>query len=196
MLSVGLSRIIISLDAYSKETYDRIRVGGDFDETVKNIENLLEIKKDMRLSKPAIIVQFIIMDENEKEVNAFKDYWLKKEAIVKVRLKLGWGNAVTTEDLDANIDRNFACPWLLRTVSIHWSGKFAQCDADYESEYSPGDINYQTIKEVWTGELKKRRMKHSALDFSHPLCSQCKDWSVGRSTFYYPDKLGENEHVY
>jgi len=187
LLSAGLSRIIISLDAFTKETYDQIRVGGDFDKTVKNVENLLEIRKNKMLSKPDVVVQFIIMDENENEVEAFKEYWLKKGAIVKVRLKLGWGNAITTEDLDAaNIERNFPCPWLLRTVSIHWNGEFAQCDADYEGEYSPGDINKQTIKEVWRGELRKRREKHLALDFSHPLCKNCKDWSVGRSSFYYP----------
>jgi len=192
LLSSGLSRIIISLDANTKETYDKIRVGGNFDETVKNIERLLEIKRERKLSKPDIIVQFIVMDENETEADAFKEYWLKRGAVVKLRLKLGWGDAVSTEDLDvADVERTFACPWLIRTVSIHWDGRFAQCDADYESEYSPGNINNQTILDVWNGELRKRREKHWALDFSHPLCRNCKDWSVGRASFYYPDNDGE-----
>ena len=192
LLSTGLSRIIVSLDALTKETYDRIRVGGDFDETVKNIEGLLDIKEKRKLSKPDVIVQFIVMDENEKEADAFREHWIGKGAVVKLRLKLGWGDAVATEDLDAaGVERNFPCPWLLRTMSIHWDGSVAQCDADYEGGYSPGDIKNQSLKEVWNGELRKRRERHWALDFSHPLCKNCKDWSVGRSTFYHPNKKEE-----
>lgn len=189
LLNSGIKELLISFDAFTRETYDRIRVGGDFPTVVKNVEYLLEEKARRGIEWPHVIAQFIIMDQNEEEVVPFKKYWLSKGAVVKVRLKLGWGDAVKTEDLDAaNLKRTFPCPWLLRTVSIHWNGLFAQCDGDYEAGYSPGDIRKQTIKEVWNGELAQRRAKHWKLDFSHPLCQNCKDWSVGRATFYFPEK--------
>lgn len=189
LLTCGIKEIIFSIDAYAKETYDKIKIGGDFYKTVKNIEYFLSMKKKKGFKNPAVIMQFIVVDENEQEVEAFKKYWLKKGAVVKIRLKLGWGAFTETKDLDlAKIERNFPCPWLVRTLSIHWNGTIAQCDADYEGLYSPGDIKIQTIKEVWDGELAKRRDKNRALDFSHPLCGTCKDWSVGRSQFYYPER--------
>lgn len=189
LLDSGIKELLISMDANTKETYDKIRVGGDFHETIKNIEYFLAAKQEKGLQRPAVIMQFIIMDENEHEIEQFKEYWLKRKAIVKVRLKLGWGTAVQAGDLiAADIKRDFPCPWLLRSVSIHWDGKFAVCDADYEAVHSPGDIKTQTIQEVWDGELAKRRERHWALDFSYPPCDICRDWSVGRAAFHYPEE--------
>jgi radical SAM protein with 4Fe4S-binding SPASM domain len=189
LLVSGIKEIIFSVDAFTKETYDKIKIGGDFHKTLENIEYFLSIRKAEDRKSPAVIMQFVIMDENEHEAEAFKKYWLGKGVVVKIRLRLGWGAFGETKDLDlARVERNFPCPWLVRTFSIHWDGRVAQCDADYEGLYSPGDIKTQTIKEIWNGELAKRRDKNQALDFSHPLCMGCRDWSVGRSQFYYPEK--------
>lgn len=189
LIASGVDEIIIGLDAFTAKTYDRIRVGGNFDETVKNIEYLLEMKRKKHLAKPAVILQFIVMDENEHEEEQFKRYWLRKGAVVKIRPKLGWGAGVEARNLSLpETERTFPCPWLNRTVSIHWSGKFAQCDADFEGVYSPGDVTTQTIKEVWTGELASRRARHWKGDFSHDLCKHCKDWQAGRSEFYHPEE--------
>lgn len=188
LLDSGVKEVLVSLDAASKPVYDTIRVGGDFERAVRSAEYLLNRKKTRGLHAPAIVVQFIMLDQNEHEAEAFKIYWLERGATVKIRLKFGWGTAVPTEDLDhASVPRNFPCPWLIRTVSIQWDGKFAQCDADYEGVYNAGSIEKMTIKQVWQGELAARREKHWNLDFSHPLCSVCKDWSVGRAEFFYPE---------
>ena len=189
LLEAEVDTILVSLDARTQAAYDKIRIGGDFPTVMKNLTFFLKEKRQQGHTKPDVVAQFIIMEQNEHEVEAFKDFWLSRGVIVKVRLKLGWGDAVSTEDLDvANIKRDFPCPWLLRTASIHWDGRFAQCDADYEGEYSPGDIRYQSIKEVWNGELAKRRERHWQNDFEHPLCRDCKDWSVGRAEFFYHEK--------
>ena len=189
LIASGVDEIIVGLDAFTKETYDRVRVGGDFNETVKNIEHLLKIKKERRLEKPVVIMQLIVMEENEREEEQFKRYWLGKGAVVKIRPKLGWGAGVEAKNLNLpESERNFPCPWLNRTVSIHWSGRLAQCDADYEGSYSPGDIKTQTIRDIWEGELAARRDRHWKGDFTHDLCKNCKDWQAGRSEFYYPQE--------
>jgi len=188
LIESGVDKILVSIDAATQKTYDGIRVGGNFEIVVSNVENMLMLKKAGKLDKPEIIAQFIVMDENESEVESFKQYWLDKGAVVKIRPKLGWGDAVESKILniaEQNTDR-FPCSWLTRTVSIHWDGSFAQCDADHEGLYSPGDFNKQTIKELWDGEIARRRERHWALDFDFEPCKHCKDWLAGRSYFYYP----------
>lgn len=188
LINSGIDEIIIGMDAFTKETYERIRVEGNYNETVKNVEYFLIKKQEMDKDKPHLIVQFIVMYENEHEVEAFKNYWLEKGAIVKIRPRLGWGTGVNADNLNLpDTERDFPCPWLIRTVSIQWTGKFNQCDADFEGTYSPGDIRTKSIKEVWNGELAARREKHWNMNFSHDLCKQCKDWQAGRSLFYYPE---------
>jgi len=187
IIDAGLDEMIVGLDAFTKETYDKIRVGGNFDKTVSNIEYILNLKKNKGVSKPSIIMQLIVMDENEHEIESFKEYWLSRGAIVKIRPRLGWGTGVKADNLNLpDSERTFPCPWLVRTVSIHWNGNLAQCDGDYEGRYSPGSIITHTIKEIWDGELRIRREKHWNNDFSHDLCSKCKDWQAGRSQFINP----------
>lgn len=190
LIDSGLDKIILSLDAITAETYDRVRVGGDFSKVMGNIHAFLSIKADRKATKPELIAQFIVMDENEHEVELFKEYWLAKGVIVKIRPKLGWGHGVKAENLEVmreEVTRDFACAWLTRTVSIHWDGTFAQCDADHEGIYSPGDLKTQTIKKVWDGELAKRRQRHWELDFDFEPCRDCNDWLAGRSYFFHPE---------
>jgi len=194
LIEAGLDEIIIGLDAHSASTYAHVRVKGDYERVMGNINNLIAHIAKKGSAKPKVIVQYIIMDENENEVESFKNYWLSRGAIVKIRPRLGWGTGVSAPNLNLpDSERTFPCPWLTRTVSIHWNGRFAQCDGDYEGEYSPGDIAQNTIKEIWNGPLAERRQRHWQLDFSHPLCSKCKDWQAGRSMFFYPE--GE-QHVH
>lgn len=188
LIESGVDEIIVGLDAHTAPTYAAIRVGGDFDRTVANVEYLLERIRAGRLRRPAVVMQFIVMDRNAHEVEPFRARWLARGATVKIRPRLGWGAGVAADNLRRRgLARDFPCPWLNRTVSIHWSGRFAQCDGDYEGRYSPGDIRTQTIQEVWDGPLAERRRRHLRGDFSHPLCQQCYDWAAGRSEFYYPD---------
>lgn len=191
LLDCGVENLLISLDAMTKETYDKIRLNGDFHTVMRNVEYFLAEKKRLKLELPHVIAQFITMDQNENELESFKSYWLSRGAVVKVRLKMGWGVAMAAEDLlSAAVKRDIPCAWLLRSVSIHWDGRFAQCDADYEGKYSPGDIKTQTIKEIWDNELTMRRKRSMALDFTHPPCDTCLDWSSGRSQFFYPEERG------
>jgi radical SAM protein with 4Fe4S-binding SPASM domain len=185
LVDAGLDYVLISVDAFEPSTYKKIRIGGNLRKLVENVDNLISIRNKSQLK---VVVQFIVMEENEEEVEFFKDFWLEAGAIVKIRPKLSWGNTIEAKNLNLEQkDRTYPCPWLARTVSIQWTGRLAQCDFDYEGEYSPGDIRTQSIKEIWDGEILKRRQKHVAGDFTHPLCSTCKDWQVGLAV-YYGDK--------
>lgn len=189
LIASGLDKILVSIDGFSKESYDQIRVGGDYELVKKNVETALELKRASGSATPEIIAQFIVMDENQHEVEAFKDYWLSKGATVKIRPKLGWGDAIQSSVLDdvAEETERFPCAWLTRTVSIHWDGSFSQCDADHEGLYSPGHLDRNTIKEVWEGVLAERRQRHWNGDYQFKPCDTCKDWLAGRSYFFYPD---------
>jgi len=65
--------LIISLDAASEESYSKMRRGGDYEKTIKNIKALLDnIRSD---HYPTVAVQFIICDENKHELGRFLDFW-------------------------------------------------------------------------------------------------------------------------
>ena len=52
LLELGIDTIFISIDAATKETYEVIRVGSDFNRVVNNIKHFLEMKKERKLIFP------------------------------------------------------------------------------------------------------------------------------------------------
>lgn len=189
LVSSGLDYMAISVDAYNLNTYKKIRVGGDFRTLTRNITRILGIRYRTR-NDLKIITQFIVMDENELEVEDFKRYWLGQGAVVRIRPKMSWRNAVEANNLNLTAADRYSCPWLFREMAIHWTGKVAQCSFDYEGEYSIGDVNKQSIKEIWDGWASWLRSKHMAGDFSYLPCQDCKDWQVGRALMFGDNSNG------
>jgi len=89
ILKNNFSRIHFSLDAASKETYDKIRRGGDFERTVENVKYFFRRRRELGLKKPKVMLQFIpvpyIPEENIKysdisnanEIKPFVEFWDK-----------------------------------------------------------------------------------------------------------------------
>lgn len=185
IMASGLQEIIIGLDAVSEEVYRRVRIGGDFHKAVENACKLLERNN----GKTRVTMQFIEQDSNARETESFKQFWLAQGAVVKVRPRLGWGNAVETPNLVLQQgERMGPCPWIIRTVSIHWNGIVVQCDGDWDQQWPAGDLSEQSLEEIWNGELAKRRQRHRNMDFDFEPCRDCKDWQAGLSEFFYPEK--------
>jgi radical SAM protein with 4Fe4S-binding SPASM domain len=176
--ALPLQEITIGLDATTADVYDEIRVKGDFERAVKNVKALL----NNRNPKTRIILQFIRQDSNFHQEKEFKEYWLEKGACVKVRPRLGWGDGVEAPELILEqSERIGPCPWLIRTISIHWNGAAVQCDADWDQHHPFGNINDSSIENVWNGKLAERRQAHRRMDFSFELCKECNDWQAGVS---------------
>ncbi len=71
LVEAGLDRIIISLDGTDQESYDKYRVGGDFEKVVSGIRLLCEARRSLR--KPYIIIQFLVFKHNRDQLSKVKD---------------------------------------------------------------------------------------------------------------------------
>ncbi len=191
LLDFHVESVYIAIDALTEKTFNLVRPGGNFSQTCDNVKKLIQLCNKTPGYKPEVVVQFIVMDENEEEVESFEKYWLNEGAVVKLRLRQGWGTVRDHPDLGKNITNRIPCPWLLRTMNIHWTGHVTQCDADYEENYPAGDINTSSIKDAWHDELLLRRQRQWNNDFSFPLCEKCMDWAAGRALFNYPTESGD-----
>ncbi len=192
LISIGVEAVYVAIDAVSEETFNVVRPGGCFDDVVRNVETFAELREKHIGAVPELSVQFVVMDENEHEIEDFIDFWHKRGVIVKLRLRQGWGRNISSSDLDrVQIDR-FPCPWLIRTMNVHWTGDVTQCDVDYEQLYPAGNLNRQSIRDIWMGALADRRERHWSGDYSFPLCKDCMDWAAGRADFLYVEELTQN----
>ena len=70
LISSGLDILILSIDGASQESYEKYRVGGDFQRVIENISLLVKKKKERGRRHPYIRWQFLVMRHNEHEVEA------------------------------------------------------------------------------------------------------------------------------
>ncbi len=178
ILDSGLDLVVLGVDGLSRETYERIRVGGIRDVLYANIESLL-LARRARASGPQVQVQFIEMDENEHELEAFKEYWLARGAVVKLRNKLSWGGKHATA-LCVPLEQRIPCPWAMTMLHVFWDGRVPRCPGDTEGEEGVGNAWDDTLAVLWN-RLAGYREKHLShrFDLLPERCNACKDWMVG-----------------
>jgi radical SAM protein with 4Fe4S-binding SPASM domain len=189
ILQSGLKRFILSLDGFSKETFESIRRGGDRDQVYASVERLLARRDELGLEYPVIQCQFSEMEENRHELEAFKTYWQARGAEVKSRRMLSWSNSgtVVAEDLDYASEFRIACPWGNNSMAIQWNGDVVACACDYEGRFVAGSVRDTSIREIWQGrlqsELREPHRQHRWDDIPE-ICRSCPDWQAVGATYH------------
>ncbi|MBZ0156980.1 MAG: radical SAM protein [Alphaproteobacteria bacterium] len=186
LINAGLDAIYIGLDAFTPETYAKVRVGGNYRKTVDNILHLIELKKEMRAAKPEIFVQFVEMDSNRAEKEDFIRFWNSHGVKVKIRPKVSWAGMIDAPNLVLGNEERWPCYWAMRTMSITDTGKVVTCAVDLDARFIAGDITKQTLKEVWNGTLKELRRLHNEKRFGElpENCRDCRDWQSARADYH------------
>jgi MoaA/NifB/PqqE/SkfB family radical SAM enzyme len=73
LVRIGIDKIWMSIDAATKETYEKIRVGTNFDKVIGNLKTLIEVKKQYKTPIPEIWFHYIINKYNVLEMPKFVD---------------------------------------------------------------------------------------------------------------------------
>lgn len=193
LIEIGLDFIYFGVDAASPELYAKLRVGGNYEETVNNILTLKRLKQEMGADKPNIIVQYVEMDENVAEKKAFIDFWNSNEITVKIRPKVSWAGNISAPNQVLGDEDRWPCHWLMQTMSIADDGRVVICPVDLDARVVVGDITKESMKSVWQGAMKELRVMHQTRGFDRlpVMCRDCKDWQSARSDYYGSEYLQE-----
>ena len=171
----GLDEIIFSIDGAKKETYESIRRGLVFEKTVNNILNLIKRKKNLRLEKPKIKLNFVKQKLNEAELKEFRSLWVDKVNKIYVSLDDGRNETPELFEKDKKNLTSFPCVRFWHELIVMSNGKVPLCCADYDGKIILGDFHTQNLKEIWESDnFKKIRQLH--LDFEADkiyLCKKC-----------------------
>ena len=73
LIDLGVERIYLSIDAATKETYEKVRVGSDFDKVTNNIKRFIQLKKEMNSPIPEMCFRMTFFNENIHEVEQLID---------------------------------------------------------------------------------------------------------------------------
>jgi radical SAM protein with 4Fe4S-binding SPASM domain len=169
--------INFSIGASSPEFYEKVR-GKGFNLVIENIQNFLRLVSQSEY-KPRIMVQIIDLPEYSEmkdEISRFKKYWKDQEVEIIIYEKLTWG---VLDSVPVKLKR-YPCLSLWENVFINSDGKVSACCMDWDQSLLTGDIQNQTLEEIWNGgEQKRLRKTHiEKKEADIPLCKTCNYWST------------------
>jgi MoaA/NifB/PqqE/SkfB family radical SAM enzyme len=187
LIEAGLDAIYVGVDAATKESYDQIRVGGDFDAVVANVLGYRDLLRQYGHPRQTIFVQYVISDINEHETEDFRAFWTARGVNVKIRPRVSWAGLIDAPNLQPNarVQRK-PCYWLMRTINICTDGRVAFCSADPHCRVPCGDASRQSIRELWAGRLREYREMHAQGRFDElpEMCRACRDWQSAYAEFF------------
>ncbi len=174
ILDSGLDSITISLDSDNKANYEKIRNKLNFDVVTRNINELIASKVNIGKTKPIIRLAFVLMEDNSSELKSYFKKWKHKVHSINIINMRNWFNSsgVAFDRKSFYMD---PCALLWNDFVIDWDGEVVLCCNDWNHQEVIGNMNYQSIIDVWRGRpLNEIRSYHKNGDFDKVhICSKC-----------------------
>jgi MoaA/NifB/PqqE/SkfB family radical SAM enzyme len=179
LIKSGLTRLMDSLDADTRATYDRMRPGSDFSAVVANIENFLALRNKAGRRLPLLRLSFCRTSWNEAELEPFLARWSGRADFISVQaygryptpLDPGWPRtswAAPPEGL---------CAQPFKRLLVRHNGQVSPCCDASGAGISLGRLKSRSLAEIWQGpELAALRRALRAGDLTGPAsaCGPCQ----------------------
>lgn len=187
IVKAGLDCLIISFDGATKETYEQMRLGGNFEKLLTNINFILQEKKRQKKLKPEIQLQFLVSKINARE----------KERFIELAKKLGVKYCVKTfavptwvyqkekcqtlaqkylpsegrYNTENELKRDVVCANRERSFILS-DGTICICCYDLNGQYKMGNISSEKFLDVWKSK-KYINVRKLMAQRKLPLCKIC-----------------------
>jgi radical SAM protein with 4Fe4S-binding SPASM domain len=190
LVDAGLTSMSISIDGFSKETYEKIRVGLSFERLRANISGVLAVRETMGRSVAIDVSSFTA--ETRKSLASSPLYNDLFGAGIVPGLKWrvdNWGGLVSDVNKELHLMRarrhSGPCALLYHAqVLVLPDGRVTPCHCrDLEGNLCIGDINKSTLSEIWSGQLLEELRNEQLADKFRSPCDLCSAYIPLRSWF-------------
>ena len=164
VMEAGLTVFKFSIDALDDEWQKKIRGSqNNFDASYQTILDIVNLKKEQGY-KTLLVPTMIALSEDtasRKMHSKFMDLWKGKDVFAYVKSQDNRWLLEEDEDMEnrSHYETQYCeYPWTSLTVMA--DGSVVPCTQDYDTEMILGNVNEQTLEEVWNGDSYKdlRRM--------------------------------------
>jgi len=201
ILDSGLTRIRFSLDAFTDETYKKVRVGAiDLDIVKKNIFTFLDLKEKGNYKLPVVGVSFCKLKQNEHELEDFKNYWKDKVDLVSIQTfvpptqnKKAYLDFYPEDQFYDKENKDFKCNQPFQRIQIRNNEMFPCCyslvmgdkGTNNYKNFVLGNINETSIHEAWNGKkmTKLRQIQIEGKYEKNPTCAMCVKYTYPTKKF-------------
>lgn len=188
VLDSGLTRLVLSIDGANKETYEKIRVRGDFEEVTENARRFLRMREERGAEFPRVRMQIIRMKETESEIEQFRQQWqplLRPTDVMYIKKFTDFGGQVADRSVqqqwsewkNMTVNLPSACGLTYFALAIHYNGDVVACCFDVHGEMKLGNVMEQSLVDIWHGAaFQEIREAHLSRRLDKlPLCAKCDE---------------------
>ena len=175
MLNSGITKVFISLDAATSQTYNKQRLSGKFDLVVKNILNFVEERNRQGGKYPLVRVSFLRNALNIHEEEAFREFWHDKVDM------LAFQKMNDLPDLDSgltlkkqNLEKE-SCSFPFKQLVVDYQGDILPCCKMGGKKLALGNIKNMTLEKAWNSkEMQSLQLMHKENRWrENPVCRRC-----------------------
>ncbi len=171
ILSSNVKTMVFSADAADSDLYKKLRVNGSLEKTIQNIKMFKEIQKKHYSSNKIITRVSGVKFSKEQNFESMMKLWgdlVDQVAFVDYN---PWENSYEKPPNGLNTP----CSDLWRRMFVWWDGKINPCDVDYKSKLNIGNLEQNSIKELWNSkyyqELRSNHLENKRQNISP--CNAC-----------------------
>ena len=152
LYEAGIDELVVSLDAMTEETYDKIRVGGRFPLVMNNVLAAANYLSEQE-PREVLNVQLVHTLDNDAEIEEFSRFWgehVVGPGVGKVTIKpmVTWSRTIASRR-PKEPEEEFACTMGNYSMSIYWNGDVVKCCHDFDGFTRIGSVLESSIQEVW-----------------------------------------------
>ena len=191
----NLDRLIISINAYSKEMYESINTGLDYDKVMQNIYRLLSNSS----TKQKLMLSFILTEQSKHEVYQAVRYWNKKGIKTRVlrlvsiarfldncetyRPRTGYYGSHFLprlwRHLMSRLRDTIGCGIPFYQMHILYNGDVVLCCQDWNRATVVGNARTNSLREIWNSE-KMTEIRRLILRRRYEQIDSCKECTIFR----------------
>lgn len=190
----GLSKLIISIDGVTQQTYESYRKAGSLEKVLDATNNILKARSELRSSTPAVIWQFLVVGPNEHEIPELKKL-AKAYKVDQLVLKtaqiyefedgsdlMPQNNKYSRYKLDKSgkwVIKNRLenqCWKMWHSCVITWDGKVVPCCFDKDAHHIMGSTLSESFETIWASNEYQQFRKSILVGRSQiEICKNCTE---------------------
>ena len=175
LMQSGLTKLFVSLDAVTDETYNKQRLSGQFNKVVSNVLAFIKERNELGQQFPLVRVSFLRNKINEHEEVAFYDYWKDKADLIafqKMNEIPDKNTGLTIADVAMPTK---GCDLPFKQLVIDDDGEILPCCKLAGKKLALGNIDTMTLQEAWDStKMKHLRRIHITNKWqNHDICRNC-----------------------
>ena len=180
IIASRLDRLIVSCDSADRDTYNRLRRGGDFDKFVNNLRMFrakCDEAKSVGKKVPRVRMNVAVQSANCGELERIEEFF--GDLVDEFRYNEIYNPMRSIDGGESRVGRKRGCPQIYQRLIVSAEGDIIPCCVDYKKMVTLGNIlSGTTLGQAWRkcDYIRRAHEKHKARAIAS--CGVCDNFAL------------------